>query len=207
MGSNYQEYSRLERFIGRGGPISGPNKGVAHLGSSNPTRLGPGAPPERGARLAGAGPPCLAFFVAGIAKPEPRPFVPKGQNHAFVPNTADDWKDKTRAAAVAILGPGAVPNPDAAYSIKLSFSFSRPKSHLTTGKNAGRLKPHAPRHCTKKPDFDNLEKALVDALGKWRGLPPLVWADDSQVVEAHTTKTWAPVGTSAGCLVIITALP
>lgn len=207
MGANYQERSRLERYLGRSGPNSGPNSGVVQMFSGTPTCPESGTPPERGCRSAGAGGDVLAFFVPGIAKPEPRPRAAQNRKGVFVPDSADDWKDKTRAAAVAILGPGAVPDPDAAYSIKLRFSFERPKSHLTTGKNAGKLKPHAPRHCTKKPDFDNLEKALVDALGKWRDLPPLIWADDSQVVESHTTKTWAPVGTSAGCLVIITALP
>ena len=49
-------------------------------------------------------------------------------------------------------------------SIKLRFKMPYRKSDFRTGKFAGELKPNAPTVHTVKPDIDNLEKFVLDAL-------------------------------------------
>ena len=65
------------------------------------------------------------------------------------------------------------------------------------------LTADAPLPHQQKPDRDNLEKAVLDALGDFAGLPPLVWCDDCQVVAGRTTKRWALTGEPAGGAVAI----
>lgn len=128
----------------------------------------------------------LQFTVRGIPKAQPRPkaTIRKGAEHASVydPGTADGWKLCIRAAyyelkAKRIEGP---------VRLILDFCFSRPKSHYGSGKNAGKLKPGVSNWVTTKPDLDNLEKAVKDALtdaGAWR--------DDAQVCHVEKRKIYA----------------
>jgi Holliday junction resolvase RusA-like endonuclease len=50
---------------------------------------------------------------------------------------------------------------------------------------------------TTKPDIDNLQKALFDALNG------LAWVDDKQIAEAVIRKQWAGKYDQAGCSVSI----
>lgn len=43
-------------------------------------------------------------------------------------------------------------------------------------------------HCRKKPDADNIAKAVLDALNEY------AYADDAQVVELKVSKRWASAG-------------
>jgi crossover junction endodeoxyribonuclease RusA len=70
--------------------------------------------------------------------------------------------------------------------MNIRFFFPRPKSHYRTGKNAGILKDTAPIAFTSKPDIDNLQKAVMDALM----IVGLI-KDDSQVVEIVAAKSYA----------------
>lgn len=51
---------------------------------------------------------------------------------------------------------------------------------------------------TKRPDLDNLEKAVIDALqsAKW-------FKDDSQICHKKTEKTVAPVGEKPGVRIVL----
>ncbi len=66
----------------------------------------------------------------------------------------------------------------------VSWVFARPKSHFRTGKHAGELRPDAPICCDKKPDIDNLEKMLLDAMSG------VFFLDDAQVASVVKTKTY-----------------
>lgn len=76
----------------------------------------------------------------------------------YDPGTADDWKSIVRAAAmekwdrVPFSGPTAV---------TVLVFFRRPKSHLASN---GLPKASAPVWHTSKPDRDNIDKAILDAL-------------------------------------------
>ena len=72
-----------------------------------------------------------------------------------------------------------------AVSVDLTFWFERPKSHFGTGKNANKVKVSAPVEHTKKPDIDNLQKILFDALNG------VFWSDDSIITQVNAKKLWS----------------
>ena len=87
-----------------------------------------------------------------------------------------------------------------AIEVSLEFYFDRPKSHYGTGKNADKLKASAPRFHTKKPDVDNLAKAVLDACQD-AGL----FKDDSMVLSLLIEKFYLDPGdeTKQGCEISI----
>tara|TARA_R110002126_G_scaffold9539_7_gene43028 strand:+ start:2447 stop:2938 length:492 start_codon:yes stop_codon:yes gene_type:complete len=66
-------------------------------------------------------------------------------------------------------------------TLEVEFQIKRPKDMCGT-RFSGEKIPH-----TKKPDADNLLKAVMDALNK------VAWNDDSQVICAKSSKFYAPV--------------
>jgi len=127
----------------------------------------------------------LQFFAHGTPKGQPRARACRRGNHAAVydPGTADAWKWAVRAAAkdkwdgVPFVGP---------IRLEVTFYMPRPKSHFRSN---GDLKPKAPEWHIGKPDRDNLEKALMDALTTLG-----VWADDCQVCTGVVRKKYATKG-------------
>lgn len=65
--------------------------------------------------------------------------------------------------------------------ITMEFFFARPKSHY----NKHGVKPNAPIWHTSKPDGDNLEKFVLDALNG------IYWRDDSQVCLMEKMKRYS----------------
>ena len=127
----------------------------------------------------------LSFFTPGVPKGQPRGRAVRRGAHAGIydPGTADNWKASVRAAAkekwdgVPFEGPVRV--------VVRAF-FPRPKAHYRTGKHAGMLRTDAPTHHTAKPDRDNLDKAILDALTNAG-----VWRDDAQVCAGGITKVFS----------------
>ena len=74
---------------------------------------------------------------------------------------------------------------DTETSVELVFGFQRPRYHWGTGKNARKLKPSAPKSHLKKPDVDNLQKFVFDALNG------VFWSDDSIINNVKATKLWS----------------
>lgn len=131
--------------------------------------------------------PPVSFTVFGDPKGQPRARACVRGKHAgtYDPGTADAWKFAVREAArVALSGQtfGDVP-----IRLTLQFWFKRPKSHCRAD---GSLRPGAPvRWHTQKPDRDNCEKAVLDALTTLG-----VWDDDCQVCCGQVSKRWANRG-------------
>lgn len=73
------------------------------------------------------------------------------------------------------------------------WRFSRPKSHFGTGKNAKVLKSSAPRYHSKKPDRDNLDKAVLDAMTQAG-----VWRDDARAARGLLEKRYCNDGELPG---------
>jgi len=48
--------------------------------------------------------------------------------------------------------------------VSITIYFPRPKSHFKTGRNANIMRDNAPVWHTSKPDRDNCDKAIMDAL-------------------------------------------
>lgn len=153
----------------------------------------------------------IYFDVIGEPEASPRPRVmrlggtdAKGKPRVrmYVPSTADKWKRQVRAAAAGALDGHRLYPPGVAVEIHLAFRIPRFPSHYRRGK-PGLLTSKAPRHHTQAPDRDNLEKAVIDALGDFAGLPPLIWCNDCQVVAGPITKRWALYGEPPGVAVAI----
>jgi Holliday junction resolvase RusA-like endonuclease len=133
----------------------------------------------------------ITFQVNGDPKAQPRPRAfarnmggGKFVARVFEAGTAEGWKSliaiaaKVHRPASPLFG---------AVLVNATFCFRRPKSHFRTGKNAHDLRPDAPMWHTGKPDRDNLEKALLDALTQVGGF----WSDDCQVCDGTVRKMYS----------------
>ena len=98
------------------------------------------------------------LFVHGLPKAQARHrAVSRGKFvHIYSPMT--EWRESVKYEAAR-----HKPIIAQALDVKMAFYFDRPKSHFGTGRNSGKLKSSAPRYHTKKPDVDNLAKAVLDA--------------------------------------------
>lgn len=140
----------------------------------------------------------LTLTIKGEPKAQPR--VKAASRGSFIqiytPGNAKAWKKLVREAAIKarqsmnewLEGP---------LQVDMQFRMPRPKKHYLRGV----LRKNAPRWHTKKPDKDNLEKAVMDALTD-AGL----WKDDSLVCKGDVEKVFADVPEIVGCTVIISKL-
>lgn len=126
----------------------------------------------------------LTVFGDPKGQPRPKAFVRNGRAAVYDPGTAEHWKSQIALAVREAKADGK--NIDFPVHVSITCFFRRPKSHYRTGKNAHLLKPSAPQYHTSKPDFDNVAKAVCDALTHLS-----LWRDDSQVVSAKITKLYA----------------
>lgn len=138
----------------------------------------------------------ITFFVTGLPKAQPRvKFASRGKfGRAYTPDTANDWKamvmlEAKRHCTEKITGPIVV---------SICFYFPRPKSHFNS---KGEIKPNTPIYHTSKPDRDNLDKCVLDALTQIGA-----WEDDAQVCGGAIDKRFAAPGESAGARITITRL-
>lgn len=96
---------------------------------------------------------------------------------------------------------------DGPLHVRMVFSFTRPRSHYRTGRNAHLLKADAPAQPCGRPDVSKLCRATEDAL-----TTAGVWVDDSRVAEYdRLAKVWVGEDVealaTAGCRIEIRALP
>jgi Holliday junction resolvase RusA-like endonuclease len=70
--------------------------------------------------------------------------------------------------------------------VTLAATYSRPKSHYGSGRNAAVLRANAPRFKTSAPDIDKVARAALDAI-----TASGVWKDDAQVSILVANKTYA----------------
>jgi len=137
----------------------------------------------------------LSFFCAGIPKAQPRvkAFVRGGHAGVYTPDGAETWKQEVRRQAVANAPESVIAG---VVRVELDFFLPRPKAHLD---RHGVPKPKSPVWHCKKPDLDNLIKAVTDAITDTQK----VWLDDSQICEITATKTYGI--NAVGCSVSILA--
>ena len=123
--------------------------------------------------------------IAGTPKAQPRVRATIRGRHAgvYTPATANEWKQEIKLSLRQYAGKVIEGN----FTVDLRFYFKRPKSHYFTAKGKKNLiKDSAPKKHTKKPDVDNLAKAVLDALTDMK-----FWKDDSQVTKLTIQKHWA----------------
>jgi Holliday junction resolvase RusA-like endonuclease len=144
----------------------------------------------------------ISFFVAGIPKAQPRPrafarMLPGGKAIARVyeAGTAEGWKSAIAIAAKPFIPATPLEGP---IQVNISFYFPRPKAHF---RKNGELKPESPAWHTGRPDRDNLDKAVLDALTTLG-----IWKDDGQVCAGMPLKLYAPPGHPSGATIKVTPI-
>jgi Holliday junction resolvase RusA-like endonuclease len=122
------------------------------------------------------------IWVPGVpvAQGRPRAFKDRAGNiRVYNPDKATEWKQVVASYAQAAMSADGwtQPTADSPIHVDIVFLYRRPKSAR---------KRNPPAYKTTRPDRDNLEKAILDAL-KWTG----VFHDDSQVVRGSVWKVYA----------------
>lgn len=142
------------------------------------------------------------FFVPGEVKAQPRPKFrirwskqkEKTFGHAYNPDTADGWKEELALRAQPHKPAAKIEGP---VRVWWDCYFQRPKNMM------GRKWDEAPIEHTKKPDRDNLDKAILDTLKNLE-----FFHDDAQVCggelrKYYTAKPSYGQFTRPGCFVSI----
>lgn len=131
----------------------------------------------------------ITFRVDGTPVPQPRPRRRKYGKGVYNPATADPYK-----LAIKLIGGQSIRSLIASGPVKchIEFVFPRPQSMIWKTKPMPRV-----LHC-KKPDADNLTKAVFDALNE------VAWDDDSQIALFSCVKWIAGGHESAHTLITIT---
>jgi crossover junction endodeoxyribonuclease RusA len=111
----------------------------------------------------------------------------------YTPKTADDWKMIVRNEAGKAWDATHGPVWEGPLRVDLTFYFPRPKSHFRAN---GVTKPTAPVWHTTKPDRDNSDKAVLDALTNLG-----IWYDDKQVCDGRIQKLYT--NGTPGCRITI----
>lgn len=129
---------------------------------------------------------------AGRPKPQPRVKVTvrNGFGHAYYPGTADEWKAEVKRAARDAGLEGKKINSPA--TVDAVFIFPRPHRLQRKKDPDGRI-PH-----TVKPDRDNLDKAILDAMTDIG-----VFSDDCVVFDGRITKFYAAKDEEPGAEICI----
>lgn len=130
--------------------------------------------------------PAKRHFIAGRFQP------PRWRAEVYDSDgDAAPWKGFVRAAAMRVLPD--VPIADLVEA-RLTFVFPRPQRLFRKKDPTGRIP------CGSKPDLDNLEKAVLDALVGCRFLD-----DDALVWDLHSQKFYCAVaGDEPCCEIVIT---
>lgn len=130
------------------------------------------------------------FHVTGEPKAQPRIRMAKG-GHAYTPNSAKGFKERIHWEARSHC-PLPVGDSSTPIRVDISFYLKRPK-RLCRKKD-----PQGPVFATKKPDRDNLDKAVLDAL-----VGAGVLIDDAQVVSGTLEKYYHAIGEGPGASISI----
>jgi len=139
----------------------------------------------------------FTFSVDGVPKGQPRPrgFAFRRANKTSVrvydPGTAEGWKAQIALAVKPFLPPQPLTGP---IRVDILFRFPRPKRLCRKKDPPGEL-PH-----TAKPDRDNCDKAVLDAL-KQVGL----YRDDAQVCDGRIVKVYHALGGKPGARIQVFA--
>lgn len=130
----------------------------------------------------------MQIVIPGEPVAQPRHQVANGRAYIPAKHPIHAFKDSVR-----LIGRQSISKPlEGPIGVSLTFVFARPK----------RLKKTRPDQTWKdtKPDIDNLEKAVLDALNG------IAWNDDGQVAAVMKNKVWAAIDEAPRTIVKIVKL-
>ncbi|WFA75682.1 RusA family crossover junction endodeoxyribonuclease [Streptococcus suis] len=137
----------------------------------------------------------MKFEIPIEPKPQSRPRAGRrfGRTKVYEDDKMTAWRDKC-TALVAQLYDG--PYFDGPIKIDMTFYMPAPKSISEPPKPRSKAKKvqeyddfvNERIYVDKKPDLDNLEKAVYDSISKAGN----VWTDDNIIVEHTTRKLYSP---------------
>ena len=130
----------------------------------------------------------MEFYVYGDPQGKARPRFSQKSGTAYTPKKTREYEKKIRKAFLDV---GGEPLPaDCAVAVFVEAYFSIPKSYPKAKREACRANIRRPM---KKPDGDNILKAVLDALNG------AAYEDDRQVVDEAIHKYYT---TGEGFLVV-----
>lgn len=128
-----------------------------------------------------------------IGQGRPRATVGKdGKPRVYSPKTSSEW----RARAAFFMKQGIKEPFLGPVRLEIVAHFTLPKS-----RHRKRFPLVAPTPCTKKPDFDNIAKAVCDAGNG------ILFGDDAQVCDCRILKYYVAQGAPAKVVVAVEELP
>lgn len=124
-----------------------------------------------------------SFQIPGepTGKGRPRMTTRGGKLRSFTPEKTVSYESLTIAAFRSAHGGGRL--IESPVRVMLCCRFTMPASW-----SEKKRKAHRGDWCCKKPDADNIAKAVCDALNG------VLWRDDSQVASLVVEKLWADCG-------------
>jgi len=139
----------------------------------------------------------VSVYGRPVAQPRPR----LGRRGAYTPdNGIKAWKEGIiYAAKVSLLQQHKGTRFTGPIQLTLIFSMPRPKSHFDS---KGQIKAkYLNTYPAKKPDLDNLAKAVMDALTNAK-----IWSDDNAVVVLDCRKLYSSCTKTAGVDIVVSDL-
>lgn len=122
----------------------------------------------------------FTFFVEGRPKGKGRPRMARRTGHVYTPASTKAYESEIRQA---FLRQGGETFAGLPVMVEIEASYPMPKSWSKRKREEARG-----TYCGNKPDLDNLEKAILDALNG------LAWDDDKAVVILIANKRWEDTG-------------
>lgn len=133
----------------------------------------------------------ILFTIPGAPVPKARPRITK-TGHTYTPAKTKDYEELVKWSYIAAYQHMKLERP---LAVEICFHMPMPKSASNPQKSKmlrGEIKP------AKKPDIDNLAKAVLD------GLNGIAYNDDNQIVELKLQKKY---GENPRTVVFITEIP
>ena len=122
------------------------------------------------------------IFIEGDPRPQARPRAFRRNGFIKIYSEKTSWRNTVKQVSQMVYRDEPLRQP---LKVHIDYYFNRPKSHYGTGRNRDKLKDSAPVYMTKKPDLDNLNKAILDALQDAG-----VIRDDSQIIKISASKCY-----------------
>jgi Holliday junction resolvase RusA-like endonuclease len=132
----------------------------------------------------------FALRIVGPPPAKGRPRFGRGRTY-----TDPSTREAEDAVVAAWVDAGAPRLADGPLVLSVTVELARPRSHLRSDGGLSAAGRRAGRHPRRRPDLDNVAKAVMDALSG------RAWRDDADVVALYAVRRWAEPG-RPGCTTV-----